>query len=127
MSTVTQTLQVLLVEDEPADAHLALDGLKATGCVEARLARSCREALEAVHEGHFDIAVVDHRLPDGTGVDLQDRMRAAGFTGRFVLLTGVRQENLVDDAFLHGADDFVVKDLDYGDRLADAVLGLAGY
>ena len=41
---------------------------------------------DAAHDALFMVA--DHRLPDGDGIDVLQRLRAAGWCGRAVLITG---------------------------------------
>lgn len=114
-------VRVLLVEDEVADARLAHRGLPEAAGFLVHHVRTGRDALEAARTGGFHIVLLDQRLPDVSGVELGKRLRQRGFKGSLVMLSGVHQDELVDQAFAAGIEDFVVKDLPYGDRLSDTV------
>lgn len=69
-------IRILLVEDH----SMVLDGLRSlleaeAGLVVAGVARDVAGALAALEAGGFDVAIIDLRLPDGTGLDVA---RAAG-------------------------------------------------
>lgn len=119
-------VRVLLVEDEVTDARLACLGLPEDAGFDVHHVRTGRDALEAARGGAYDIALLDHRLPDLSGVELGKRLREKGFAGAMVMLSGVHQDALVDQAFAAGIEDFVVKDLTYGNRLSDAVQAALG-
>lgn len=78
--------RILLLEDDPLAAWTVRRILEQMGC---RVSESdcCRAAEEAWQANPFDLIVADYRLPDGLGVELIARMRAAGHTEPVICLT----------------------------------------
>ncbi len=119
-------IRILLVEDEVTDARIACLGLPPEAGYHIHHVRTGRDALVAARSHAFDLALLDHRLPDLSGVEVGKRLRSDGFRAPLVMISGVLQDALVDKAFQAGIDDFVVKEHGYGDRLADAVHAALG-
>ncbi len=65
---------VLIVDDEPAVRELMSRWVSAMG-LEAQTAGNTDEALAQLHESHYDLAVVDIRLPGRNGLWLADALR----------------------------------------------------
>ena len=124
----TAALTVLLVEDDDDQARLVSATLAdaLAGCVIAR-ARSVATAAELANGSHWSLAVVDHKLPDGLGLDVLDALRAANPAVPIVMLTGQGSEETAVEAFRHGASDYVVKDGPYLDALARRVQTLISF
>ena len=118
-------LAVLLVEDDDEHASEVTETLEEAldGCVVAR-ARSVAGATELVSGSEWSLAVVDHRLPDGPGLDVLDALRATNPAVPIVMLTGQGSEETAIEAFRHGASDYVVKGSGYLEALAARVQGL---
>jgi DNA-binding response OmpR family regulator len=101
-------VRILLVEDSERVAETVGAGLRAHG-YGVQVAGGVREADEAVSAQHFDLAVVDVGLPDGSGLDWCRAARQAGSELPILLLTarnGVRDRVAGLDA---GADDYLGK------------------
>ena len=120
-------LAVLLVEDAEPDAALVTDALERDldGAVIART-RSVAAAAALVTNSEWSVAIVDHDLPDGSGVQVLDVLRATYPTLPIVMLTGQGDEDGAVEAFRRGASDYVVKSTGYADRLSSRVRGLIG-
>jgi two-component system, NarL family, response regulator DevR len=67
-----------------------------------------------------DIAILDVRLPDGSGVDVCRDLHAQGSPVRCIMLTGYDDEDAVYAAVIAGAAGYVVKDIQ-GGRLVESV------
>ena len=78
--------RILLLEDDPLAAWTARRILEQMGC---RVCESdCLHAAEEAWLANpFDLIVADYRLPDGLGVELIARMRAAGHAEPVICLT----------------------------------------
>jgi putative two-component system response regulator len=111
-------LAVLLVEDDDDQAVAVTEALERAleGAVIAR-AGSVARAAELAHGSEWSLAVVDHNLPDGAGMEVLDTLRAHDPTLPIVMLTGQGSEESAIEAFRRGASDYVVKSLDYLDAL----------
>ncbi len=107
----TGSLRVLLVEDSAADAELALEMLDEVSpdtvvCHVSRL----DEALVAVRQDGFDVALVDLSLPDAEGLSALHALRlAAPHVLTVVVLTGLAEERMAHRALAAGAQDYLVK------------------
>jgi len=108
---VGDEMRVLIVED---DAVLR-DGLRvglAIGGFNADAVESCEEADAVLRNHEFDALVLDLMLPDGSGLDVLEAMRARSDHTPVLLLTARDQ---VADRVLGldaGADDYLGKPFD---------------
>jgi putative two-component system response regulator len=118
-------LSVLLVEDDDDHALLVTEVLERAleGAVVSR-AGSVAGAAELSNGSTWSLAVVDHNLPDGPGIEVLDALRADDPTMPIVMLTGQGSEEMAIEAFRHGASDYVVKGGGYLEALASRVRGL---
>jgi len=118
-------LAVLLVEDDDLHALLVTKALERAldGAVIAR-ADSVAGAAELVNGSEWSLAVVDHILPDGKGMEVLDTLRAYDPTLPIVMLTGQGSEETAIEAFRHGASDYVVKNFDYLEALERRIRSL---
>jgi putative two-component system response regulator len=116
---------VLLVEDDDDYAELVTEVLERAleGAIVSR-AGSVARATELSNGSTWSLAVVDHKLPDGLGMQVLDTLRANDPTMPIVMLTGQGSEEMAIEAFRHGASDYVVKGGGYLDALASRVRGL---
>lgn len=104
-------LRILVLEDEPGDAELALAALEegAFHCMATFAAG--RSAFEAAFApGRFDLVLADYRLPDYTGLEALQFVRDADPMVPFVLVSGALGEELAVEALHAGATDYVLKE-----------------
>ncbi len=103
-------IRLLVVDDDPQalplvemalmDAHFERD---------IEVASTVTAGLERIKADSHDLYLIDHRLPDGNGIDLISQAKKAGITKPFILMTGYGSGAL-DEAALHeGAADYVEK------------------
>jgi putative two-component system response regulator len=116
---------VLLVEDDDEHALLVTEALERAleGAIVSRVG-SVAGAAELSNGSTWSLAVVDHKLSDGLGMQVLDTLRANDPTMPIVMLTGQGSEEMAIEAFRHGASDYVVKGGGYLDALASRVRGL---
>jgi DNA-binding response OmpR family regulator len=115
---------ILLVEDDAATRTFLADNLAADG-YDVLTADGAREGLRLLETKFPDLAIVDVGLPDGSGLDVVHRVRAAdGLASRIdprtpvLVLSGRRGELDRLRGFERGADDYVVKPFSYGELRA---------
>jgi len=116
-------VRILLVEDSARVAETVGAGLRERG-LQVHVAGGVRAADEAYAAQHFDVAVVDIGLPDGSGLDWCRAARRAGSQLPILLLTA---QNGVSDRVAGldaGADDYLGKPFSV-DELAARVRALA--
>jgi len=120
---VTDTTTLLLVEDDLGLRTFLADNLTADG-FSVLVADTVRDAVRLLEYKQPDLALVDLGLPDGSGLELIQRVRAAdGVASRIdpgvplVILTGRASELDRVRGFERGADDFVSKPFSYAELL----------
>lgn len=99
--------RILVAEDDAVlnsglCCNLELDGLQAVP------AHSVAEALEKLRNEAFDLAILDVNLPDGSGFELCEKIRAARDIP-VIFLTARDLESDVMKGFDLGADDYITK------------------
>jgi len=107
-------IRTLVVEDDAltAEAHAAylgrIDGFEVAGVV-----ASLTEALAAIRGtaggGPIDLVLLDMNLPDGRGIDLARRLRAAGVAVDIIAITAVRDIEVVHTAISVGIVQYLIK------------------
>jgi Response regulator containing CheY-like receiver, AAA-type ATPase, and DNA-binding domains len=65
---------------------------------EVRTSQSVEAAVNAIEEKRFDAYVLDHRLPDGSGLDIAERLRAKGSGAPIILISGYDLEGVASRA-----------------------------
>jgi DNA-binding response OmpR family regulator len=112
---------ILLVEDDSVLGTFLADNLAADG-YEPLVAATLRDGLRELEYKRPDLAVVDLGLPDGSGLELIERVRAAdGVVSRIdpsvplLVLSGRAGDVDRVRGFERGADDFVAKPFAYGE------------
>jgi DNA-binding response OmpR family regulator len=112
---------LLLVEDDPVVRTFLADNLTADG-YELLVAGTVQDAVRALEYKRPDLAVVDLKLPDGSGLDLVRRVREADGIGSrldptlpLVILSGRAAEVDRVRGFELGVDDYVSKPFAYGE------------
>lgn len=105
----------LVVEDEAVVAEANAMYLQRLGLSVAGVARSGREALRLL-AGHpeIDLVVLDMNLPDGHGLDLLRRIRAAGHRADVIAVTAARDVEVVRQAVAQGVVGYVIKPFTFG-------------
>lgn len=115
--------RILVAEDEEALAHGLLTNLERKG-YRVDLAEDGRRALdrvEAVRETddeHYDLIVLDVRMPEVDGFEVCRRLRDQGDLTPILMLTARTQPDDVVYGLKLGADDYVVKPFDLAELLA---------
>ena len=103
--------RVLVVEDEAtaAEAHAAYVG-RVPGFELAGVARSAQEAARFLGaDGDVDLVLLDLHLPDGHGLSLLQRLRAAGHLCDVIAVTSARDAEVVRSAVAQGVVLYLVK------------------
>ena len=83
-----KALNILSVDDEFRVAH-ALAFALSHPTRKLTLAFSADEALAKVtdHSEPFDVVIIDHKMPKVSGIELVQRLRAANFDGKIIVLS----------------------------------------
>jgi putative two-component system response regulator len=111
-------LAVLLVEPDDEQARLVTEALeRALDAPVVARAASVAGAADLVSSSEWSLAIVDHELPDGFGLEILDVLRANNPSMPIVMLTAERSEDTAVEAFRRGASDYLVKGGPYTDAL----------
>jgi DNA-binding response OmpR family regulator len=100
--------RILLVDDDPDIARLVQHALKGAGMGPAVQVTTGRDALEAL--AGIDIVLLDHQLPDTSGLEVLGAIKAQPSPPAVVLVTAHGNESLAAAALRLGADDYLAKD-----------------
>lgn len=100
--------RILIVEDEPVDAH-GLEYRLTTEGFQVDLVETGKAALEFVKDNPPRLILLDLRLPDISGADVYTQLRKEGWRMPILILT--TQEEQVDKGLdpALDEDDFIVK------------------
>ena len=107
----SESIKVLLVEDNLGDARLLYEGLEEAlpGQFQMTHVRRLSEALEYLWQEPCDVVLLDLGLPDSHGLDTLVVTRAQAPGVPIVVLTGFQDEALAVEALKGGAQDYLVK------------------
>ena len=103
--------RILIIDDNQslaANLRDVLEGARELD-VEVSLAPDAQRGLAAARARGFEVAVVDVKLPDASGVDLIRPLRAASPLGEIVLVTGFATVDTAIAALQAGAFAFILK------------------
>lgn len=117
------SVRILLVEDDEDDfvltRDLLADGFGARATVD--WVRTTAAGMERLTMLHYDVALLDHNLGSGTGVELLREATARGCRTPVIMLTG-QDDRATDLEAMHaGAADYLVKGRVTGDMLERAI------
>jgi two-component system, OmpR family, response regulator len=110
-------VHVLLIEDDTEAARLLVTGLRESG-YSVDHAADGRDGLARASEGHFDLIVTDRMLPHTDGLEIIERLRAAGNGTPVLVLSALGG---VDDrvrGLKAGGDDYLTKPFAFVELLA---------
>ncbi len=104
-------LRVLLVEDNPADAELAIAELRRSGfSVSSDLAQGEREVTDCLAAKAYDVVLADYNLPHFRGMQTLDILRNRNLSIPLILVTGALSSVTAVECVKQGATDYVMKD-----------------
>lgn len=103
--------RVLLIEDEPSDASLVRQYLKASRHLQFELiwTESLADGILAFSQQNIDVVLLDLNLPDSQGLDTVLHIRKAACTQPIIVLTGHDDTEFALQALDCGAQDYLVK------------------
>ncbi|MEV5331389.1 DUF7342 family protein [Streptomyces werraensis] len=104
-------IEVLVVDDDVRVARVNAAYVdKVPGFHAVLPAHSAAEALERVEAlPRVDLVLMDHYLPDRTGLDVVREMRRRGHQADVIMVTAARDVATVQAAMRHGALQYLVK------------------
>lgn len=106
--------RILIVDDEDSIRDLIKEILR-TKDHSIETASGGTRALEILRKKEFDLAIVDRNMPGVSGIDFVKLIRLNSKLARLKILmcTASSVNKEVDEAFAAGADDYILKPLNF--------------
>jgi len=108
MAAGAEPVRLLLVDDEVGYLEVLSKRLSRRG-FEVTAARSGAEAIRALRDRDFDLAVVDLKMEDIDGIELLKILRQMLPGLKVIMLTGHGSERAARDGLSQGAFDYLMK------------------
>ncbi len=104
-------IEILLIEDSTADIVLIEESLKTDPLASFRVTNvdKLSEGLQALARRKFDLVLVDLGLPDSQGLTTCQKVCGQYPNAPIVVLSGLADEELAEQAVKSGAQDYIVK------------------
>ena len=121
-STSAEQFRVLVIDDDDKLRSLFNDLLEGRYQVETRA--TPLEGLDAVRDFRPDIVVLDYHMPQMNGIEVLRRIKEIAPTTQVIMVTGVADVDLAEQAFQLGAFAYLAKpfQLPYADHLIQSAL-----
>ena len=125
MERATSPIRVFLLDDHEVVRRGLRELLESEGDIEVvGESGSVREAIARIPALRPDVAVLDGRLPDGTGIDVCREVRSIDPSIKALILTSYDDDEALFAAILAGAAGYVLKQIT-GNDLVDGVRRVA--
>jgi signal transduction histidine kinase/FixJ family two-component response regulator len=111
---------ILVVDDSASVSALILEGLKDI-VSEVRIVGTGKEAIEQLMYEPVTLVLLDHRLPDMTGIDVIKTLSHRGTTFPFIAITAHGDEKVAVEMMKLGAHDYLIKNGNFLDLLPSVV------
>jgi signal transduction histidine kinase len=119
----TDQIDILIVEDNPADIFVLKKMLNASALQINTMFTTNKvlEAQEALKTQHFHIALLDLSLPDSFGIETYLGIKPSVKQIPVIILTGLNDAGIALEALKQGAQDYLVKGKFNSDLLTRAI------
>jgi signal transduction histidine kinase len=107
---------VLVVEDDPGVNKLVCRNLQREG-ITVQSALTAADALKIIYRDPGLLLVLDYKLPDMTGTELIEKLKAEQYNIPFIAMTGFGDQKIAVEIMKLGARDYIVKDSDFIEHL----------
>ncbi len=105
---VLRASSVLVVDDEPGMRNFLQRAFTGT-CASVHVAGSVEEGEELRRRQHFDLMILDIRLPGLSGMQWLQSLREQGCNTDVIFITAYADLEMAIDALRAGASDFIIK------------------
>ncbi|MGC9364121.1 MAG: response regulator [Fidelibacterota bacterium] len=112
--------KILIVDDEPNVCQFLSEYLEYRG-FGTRISNSGNEALQCLQKENFDAMLLDLIMPGMNGLEVLEKIRQMNITIPVIIVTGVKDKDVADEAIKLGAVDFIPKPIDL-DRLEQSLI-----
>ncbi len=101
-------INVFVVDDDIAVCRI-VHRMLSDEKYEVKVANSVADALKAIEQKSFDVYVLDYKLPDGTGLDVAERIRSKWGLTPIIFMSGYDPSAVALRAEKLGISDFLEK------------------
>lgn len=124
---------VLVADDDPGTCDL-VSAVARKGGHKTIIARDASQALVMVARDLPDIIILDLHMPGGTGLGALRKLKMSAKTESIpvIVVSGEKDENMIDEVMAAGAVEYLIKPINVGDltdimrQIARARARLAG-
>jgi PAS domain S-box-containing protein len=110
MTQQTEILNILILEDIPIDAEMIDRELRSANMEHnTRRVASKSKFLKELESFSPDVVLADYSLPQFTGLEALKIVRERGTRIPFILVTGMKNEEIAVECLKEGADDYIMK------------------
>lgn len=111
-------MNILIAEDDEKLGELICYMLKKKADYQVEWVKEGEDAYFYSTSSHYDVLVLDWMMPNGSGVEVCERLRKEGYSGAILMLTA---KDSVEDRITGldaGADDYLIKPFEIDELLA---------
>ena len=105
-------MKVLVADDSGLMRHVLVKILTEAGVESVVQATNGNEAVQKVEDEAPDLVLMDWVMPNMTGIEAVEKIRASGNKVPIIMCTTEGEQNRIVDAIKAGANNFVVKPFD---------------
>jgi DNA-binding NtrC family response regulator len=99
---------VLVVDDDNAVCRI-VQRMLSDQHYQVQTSQSVADAILAIEQKSFDAYVIDYKLPDGSGLDVAERIRSKGSEAPIILMSGYDASSVTSRAKKFSISDFLQK------------------
>jgi DNA-binding NtrC family response regulator len=99
---------VLVVDDDNAVCRI-VQRMLSDQHYQVQTSQSVADAILAIEQKSFDAYVIDCKLPDGSGLDVAERIRSKGSEAPIILMSGYDASSVTSRAEKFSISDFLQK------------------
>ncbi len=104
-----RALKMLVVDDNTQNVELIENYLKFLGSLTFHGETSPLKTIDWAKKNHFDIALIDYRMPEMNGIELTRSLMKISPDSIFIIMTGYSELEIVVEALRTGIFDFLSK------------------
>ena len=111
--------RALVIDDDPSMQKLVASTLDKGG-FDCETTGTATDAHKLLEQAHFDLLIIDRKLPDADGVRLLRQIRSMGISTPAIVITAHPSLDSAVGALQLAAFDYLVKPFDWGELLEKA-------
>ena len=107
-SSKSSDTNVLVVDDDNAVCRI-VQRMLSDQHYQVQTSQSVADAILAIEQKSFDAYVIDYKLPDGSGLDVAERIRSKASAAPIILISGYDASSVASRAEKFRISDFLQK------------------